>query len=232
MVHCKICGKELPPEFSETRDQPCSACGSTLRGFTLKAEPGQYLTIGQSVSLIHTRPGLQSTADADDQGRITLTAAGPAPQNEEGALEICERLVRVLNSVGGTWSPPAEWKQDIDGRSTNAAGKELLMQVVRASNNGRLWEAVNREGSATVNYESVAVALEMIEAIRKKSRKYPAAQKRKMTLSLDAARTPSHTFQRVLDVFRTQHLEECQQAGFSQVWAVGPRDELVVRLDA
>ena len=36
-----------------------------------------------------------------------------------------------------------------------------------------------------------------------------------MTLALDAARTPSHTFQRVLDLFRAQHLKECQQAGFA-----------------
>jgi hypothetical protein len=68
--------------------------------------------------------------------------------------------------------------------------------------------------------------------IRKKSVHYPPAQKKGLTLALDSARTPSHTFQRVLDVFRAEHLEECKQAGFEQVWAVGPRDELVVRLDA
>jgi hypothetical protein len=56
-------------------------------------------------------------------------------------------------------------------------------------------------------------------------------QKLKMSLVLDAARTPSHTFQQVLDAFRAQYREECEDAGFAQVWAVGPQDSLVERLD-
>ena len=55
--------------------------------------------------------------------------------------------------------------------------------------------------------------------------------KRKLSLVLDAARTPSHTFQQVLDAFRALHREESQKAGFAQVWAVGPQDSLVERLD-
>jgi hypothetical protein len=35
----------------------------------------------------------------------------------------------------------------------------------------------------------------------------------------------------VLIAFRAEHLAECQQVGFAQVWAVGPIDDLVVRLD-
>jgi hypothetical protein len=197
----------------------------------MKAETGNYLVFGQSVSLIHARPGVQSTAEADDQGKITLTATGPGPRNEDDALDVCARLVRAMNSAGGTWSAPAKGEQDIDGCSTNTADEKLNMQVVRASNNGKLWQEVNREGSATINYDASDVAREMIDAIRKKSGKYAAPQKMALTLVLDAARTPSHTFQRVLDVFRAEHLEECQRAGFAQVWAVGPRDELVVRLD-
>ena len=71
----------------------------------------------------------------------------------------------------------------------------------------------------------------MIDAILKKAGKYPTAQKRQLTLVLDAARTPSHTSQLVLDAFRARHLAECQQAGFAQVWAVGPQDSLATRLD-
>ena len=197
----------------------------------MRAEPGSYLVSGGSVSLIHTRPGLQSTAQADDQGKITLTAAGPGPRNEDDALEICARLVWTLNKTGGDWSVPVESKQDIDGYSTNSAGNKLQIQVVRASNNNRLWQVVNEAGSATIDYIASSAAREMIDAILKKSGRYPAEQKKELSLVLDAARTPSHTFRQVLDAFRAQHLEECQKAGFAQVWAVGPQDSLVERLD-
>jgi hypothetical protein len=206
-------------------------CQSTLREFYIKAEPGSYLSLGGSLSLIHKRPGLQSTAQADDQGKITLTITGPAPRNEDGAVEICARLVRTLNRTGGDWSIPTEGKQDIDRYSTDSAGNKLQMQVARAGNNNRLWQVVNDAGSATMDYSTSTAAREMIDAILKKSGKYPAEQKKHLSLVLDAARTPSHTFQQVGDAFRTQHLEECQKAGFAEVWIVGPQDSLVERLD-
>ncbi|MEX2141388.1 MAG: hypothetical protein WD894_19130 [Pirellulales bacterium] len=197
----------------------------------MTAEPGAYHIVGGSASLVHTRPGLQSISQADDQGKISLTATGPGPKNEDGALEICARLVRTLNKVGGDWSVPEKGTQDIDRYSTNLAGNQLQMQVVRASNNKKLWQELNKAGSAAIDYVGSTAAREMLEAILKKAKRYPAEQKREMTLVLDAAWTPSHTFQRVLDAFRAQHLEECQEAGFAQVWAVGPQDSLVERLD-
>jgi hypothetical protein len=231
MIQCGQCGVELAPEFGDMPRRPCPACQSTARAFLLKAESGDVLVVGGRASLVHTSPGLQSTAQADDQGKITLTATGPAPRNEEDGLQICGRLVRTLNKKGNDWSAPVEGKQDIDGYSTDPFGDELLMQVVRASNNTKLWQELNTVGSATIDYDPGSAAREMMDAIRKKSKKYPAEQKRRMVLVLDAARTPSHTFQQVLDVFRTKHREECQNAGFGQVWAVGPQDSLVERLD-
>ncbi len=173
MVECGDCGKELPPEFGEMPRKPCLECGSTSRDFTLMAEPAHFQIVGCPASLIHTRPGLQSTADADDEGRITLTATGPAPRNEDDALEVCERLVRALNSMGENWSIPAEGEQDIDGFATNANGNLLEMQVVRACNNGGLWQQVNDSGSATIEYVARTAAREMLAAILKKSGKYP-----------------------------------------------------------
>ncbi len=231
MVRCGDCGNELPPEFGEIKGQPCPECGSTLRGFHMNLEPGHYLTVGQSPSMIHTRPGTQSTAAADDQKKITLTASGPAPRNEEDALNMCARLVRFLNSSGLDWSVPVEGEQDIDGCSTNAAGERLNMQVVRASNNANLWRGLSESGCVTMSYTAQTVADELLEAILNKSSKYPPAQKKEMTLVLDAARTPSHTFNQVHNEFQTRHLEKCQKAGFLQVWAVGPQDCLVKRLD-
>src|SRR5690242_6311203 len=102
MIVCHNCGKELSAEFGEMPRKPCPDCKLTVRDFFLNAEPGDFLVVGGAASLIHTRPGLQSTAHADDQGKITLVATGPAPRNEEGALEMCGRLVRGLNATGGT----------------------------------------------------------------------------------------------------------------------------------
>jgi hypothetical protein len=231
MVQCGECGIELPPEFGVISGQPCPACQSTLRAFHMRAEPGGYRFFGGSLSMIHTRPGLQSAAQADDQGNITLMATGPGPRNEDDALEICARLVRTLNKTDGDWSVPVQSKQDIDGYSTNSASNKLQIQVVRASNDNGLWQAVNEAGSAKIVYTAPTAAREMIDVILKKSRKYPVKQKRQLSLVLDAARTPIHTLQPVIDAFRTQHLQECQEAGFAQVWVVGSQDILVERLD-
>jgi hypothetical protein len=231
MVQCGQCGIERSPEFGDMPCHPCPACQSTSRAFCLMAEPGEFLLVGGCASLVHTRPGLQSTAQADDQGKITLTATGPGPRNEDDAVEMCARLVRSLNESGGDWSAQEGGTQDIDAYSTNPNGDKLLMQVVRASNNSKLWQEVNTVGSATIYYGPSTVASEMMEAIRKKLGKYPTEQKRKMSLVLDASRTPSHTFQQVLDAFRAQHREECQNAGFAQVWVVGPEDSVVEQLD-
>jgi len=231
MIRCGQCGKELPPEFGDKPHQQFPECQSMSRAFQMTAEPGSLPLAGGDTSLAQTRPGLQSTARADDQGKITLQATGPGPRNEDDALEICARLVRALNKMGEGWSIPVECNQDIDGSSTSPTKGELQMQVVRASHNRNLWRELNTAGSATIEYDPKTAALEMIEAIRKKSKKYPPEQKREMSLVLDTARTPSHTFRQVLDAFRAQHRKDCQEAGFAQVWAVGPQDSLVERLD-
>src|SRR5258708_6044641 len=121
---CKKRGGEQPPGIGGGKSRARPEPRPTVRGVSLGGEAGRFDLQGGVARMTHTRPGLQSTAEADDQGKITLTATGPAPKNEEGALEICARLVRALNATGGTWSAPVDWKQDIDGRSTNAAGNE------------------------------------------------------------------------------------------------------------
>ena len=233
MDRCGQCGKEFPPDYCEVPRKPCPECGSTVRSFNRECQDGGC--VSDSVSWKQMRPGVQSTAQLSDHGDITLTATGPSPKNEEDTLEICARLVRALNAAGGVWAPPKPPRkgeeQGIDAYSTNAAGEPLQMQVTRSSNNEKMWQEVNNAGSTTVAYDATSAARELIGAVRKKATKYSAAQKRKMTLVLDAGRTPSHTFQNVFSAFRLEHLQECQKAGFAQVWAVGGNDSLVVMLD-
>jgi hypothetical protein len=124
---------------------------------------------------------------------------------------------------------PRKRVQDIDWYAKNAAGDELDMQVVRASDNEQLWREMNR-GSIEMGFNSKSAARELIAVIQKKSAKYSSAQKEYLTLVIDAGRTPSHTFQNVFNAFRIHHLEECKHAGFKEVWAVGPHEGLVEKL--
>ena len=186
---------------------------------------------GGAVSLIHTRPGLDSTAQADDQGRVKLTVTGSSPKNEDDALDICARFVRVLNLKGGNWTAPKQGEQDVDGYSTTSADEVLKMQVVRACHNPELWKDLTQSGTASTESIASEVAKDMFAAIRKKSLKYPSTQKKELTLLLDAARTPIYTFRQVLDEFKANHLLACQKAAFQQVWVIGPQDSLVERID-
>jgi hypothetical protein len=231
MVRCNKCGKVLTAEYEAWPRVPCPECGATVRDFDEDAGFGGVVAGGRA-SAVHGRPGLKSKAEADDDGRITLKATGPSPRNEEDALQTCARLVKFLNGVGADWSDPRRGDQDIDCCSTNSAGAKLEMQVVRASTSEQFWQELNKAGSAHVDHVAGTLADELIGAIRKKASKYSPAQKKGIVLVLDATRTPSHTFQQVFDAFRAQHLEECQKAGFAQVWVVGSQDSLVERLDA
>ncbi len=231
MIQCEECGKELSSEFGEMPRLPCPDCNSIGRKFSMFAGGGRFTIRGGHVSLIHTRPGLNSTAQADDQGRVKLTVTGSSPKNEDDALNICARLVRVLNGQAGHWTAPNPGEQDVDGYSTNSDGHKFNMQVIRASHSPALWEELTKYGSACSESIASDVAKDMIAAVLKKSVKYPSAQKKELTLILDAARTPIYTFQRVIDEFKNNHLLECQNAGFQQVWVVGPQDSIVERID-
>jgi hypothetical protein len=201
------------------------------RHYEIQAGSGEIVCVEGRASMVHGRPGKNSMAELDDAGRITLRVTGSSPKNEEDGLEICARLVRVLNSEEGSWSVPVPGEQDIDGYSTNKTGDKLEMQVVRSSNNGRMWQELNYKGSVQIDMDVYRAADELIAAIRKKSQKYSSAQKTGITLVLDSGRTPGHTYQNVIDAFRKRHLADCQAAGFNAVWAVGSHEALVVRLD-
>jgi len=144
------------------------------------------------------------------------------------------RLVRILNAQGGDWSDPIKGADDVDGYSTHRqdAAQMLQMQVVRASNDEHMWARLSRDGVVKLEFDADRAADELMAAVVKKSKRYPAAQKSSLILLLDAGRTPGHTFHRVFNSFSSLHLEACRACGFGQVWAVGALDQLVFRLDA
>lgn len=230
MDQCANCHAEVAPHTDTFPRGPCPRCGATPGNIRRECADGPHTS--DAISWEQSRPGTQSTAKLYGEGQITLTAFGPSPKNEEDGLEMCARLVRKLNREGAHWSDPVEGEQDIDGWSHDSTGKKLKMQVVRASNNERMWSQIGRDGMAVINTDLASVANEIMASIRKKGAKYGEAEKRVLTLILDAGRTPSHTFQNVLDVFGKTFGEECKATGFAAIWSVGSRDDLVVRLDA
>lgn len=190
------------------------------------------------VSWEMTRGPIGRRGVLDDQGNIEVDISGAAPVNEDGVREVCERLVRRLNADGASWGPVVEGDDvpgtsDVDAiaRCLEDTSLILRMQVVRASNNGARWRALREQGRIAEQTDVVAVADELIEPIARKAAKYPADQKRVLTLVVDASQLASHTFDPVLLRCRDHHGQVLQAAGFAAVWVVGPADPVVFRLD-
>src|SRR5258708_4491247 len=112
MDRCAECGTEIQPEAAGMPRLPCPNCGKFGRNFSryTSDNPGT----AESVSWGQTRPGFQSVGQLTDKGRITLTATGPSPKNEDDAFDICSRFVRMRNANGDTWGEPKNGEQDVD----------------------------------------------------------------------------------------------------------------------
>lgn len=164
---------------------------------------------------------------------IDLSLNGTPPQNEEDALDIAARLVRSLNREGDSWSEVEQGTADIDALAKDAGppARTLEMQVVRASTNKDIWKTMAQTGSAQKRMAVAECAHDLLQSITKKANKYPLAQRKRLTLILDAGRTPSHTFTTVHQHFRNQSGTLCADFSFSSVWVVGHTDALVARLD-
>lgn len=200
------------------------------------ADVGESVSIGELVDWSHGRLGNKnSTAQLDNLGTIRAKLAGTSPRQEEDSLETCARLVRVLNAMGSSWSEPIEGdaaNADADGLSVDVQDrkKTLRIQVVRASSNETMWRTLSQRHEVEVEADAEELADELLVVIKKKQAHYPARED--LTLAIDANRLPAHTYDVVIDSFHRRHRELCAQCGFRDVWLVGPRDELVVRLDA
>jgi hypothetical protein len=82
--------------------------------------------------------GQKTTTDVAG-GKVTSTIEGPAPRNEEGALETANLVVAKLRALGADWTNAREIdEQDnaADCRADSSADRDvhLDIQVVRAPN--------------------------------------------------------------------------------------------------
>jgi hypothetical protein len=145
-------------------------------------------------------------------------------------------LVHTLNAQGAQWNDPisAVDMSEVDACSTDRLDptRTLPMQVVRASNDQRMWMNLQRNGSEGVDTDVDTLASELMSVVAQTANRYPPALKASLTLVLDTSRTVGHSFSQVPEAFRRLHMLQCQGAGFQAVWLVGHRDELAVRLDA
>lgn len=231
MNQCASCGREVSEEFYTVPRRPCPYCGATGRSFSRSVH--ETLSVSDSISWSQTRPAPNGNATLNDSGEIGLKLSGRPPRNEEDSIAVSARLVRSLNCNGENWSEPVPSAADIDSISTDNTNpdKRLFMQVVRANTDEAFWQSLGRSGTAEKKHDVEAAANDLITAVRKKAQKYPAIQRKKLTLVLDASHTPNHTFRQVHDVFSQVHRGECRKFGFSSVWVVGASDALVTRLD-
>lgn len=239
MTRCGKCDKELASEPPGVERAACPFCGCTRRAFS-RSVSEDVGDVTETLSWVQGRGGAGSHADLDDKNDIRMTVVGPSPRNEEGALEACSRLVRKLNRDGADWTEPvaASTQDEVDATSHDRRdpARKMAMQVVRVTpkdslSNTPMWQRVSRDGAADVGLTAADAARDLMDAIEKKSKKYPAAQKAELTLVIDVSSTVSHTFRPVFDAFAAQHLDACRSAGFAAVWAIGSTDELVARLD-
>jgi hypothetical protein len=189
--------------------------------------------VGFSESL---RDGRAASGDRQPSGSLDYTFTGPTPKGEDGSLETCRTLVRVLNAKHPIWREPQELvppPNDIDCRVTRLDGQSptLDIQVVRAFSDPAFWQNVHRTGRGdgmSVSTHELAHALR--KAIELKADKIPPRTKSNLVLALSALDSPVVAFDSVVEEFRNQFAIWAAAQGFLQIWLVGPNGMLTHQL--
>lgn len=172
-----------------------------------------------------------------DDGSVDYLIQGRSRKNEEGNLEVCKILLDRLNQEGGCWrdlrnvaEEGAREERGVDCEARDDT-EVLAIQVTRAEREGNVWKrlAQTSETSAKLSAEEAADSLR--NAIDKKARKTPLAQRAEIILALDATETVSHTFEPVLRSFAERHGSWARSLNFRGMWIIGPNVSLTSRLD-
>ena len=207
--------------------------GGPRRSCYLRCEGTKYSLTGVDVALTHGRPGPPgSHGSIDDGGSISIDLCRGPPHGREGELEAGTRLINKLNAEGAAWSgiQAHDEHDSIDVSARDLGGAELRMQVTRVSNSKR-WEELGTRGIVGETLSSDVVAQELFETISKKAQRYGPVERAKLTLVVDVAELPSHTFEQVVGQLRSQLHSASECRGFEAIWIVGHRPDLVFRVD-
>lgn len=189
--------------------------------------------VGFSESL---REGRAASGDLQPSGSLDYAFTGPTSKGEDGSLETCRTLVRVLNAKEPVWQQPEELvppPNDIDCHVVRVDGKEpaLDIQVVRAFSAPAFWQHVHRTGRGDATSVSTHELAQVLRnAIELKANKIPPQAKSSLVLALSARDSPVVAFDAVVEEFRNQFATWAAAQGFLQIWLVGPNDLLTHQL--
>ena len=182
-----------------------------------------------------TRGDVASSADLRGN-TVTYQMTGKSPQGEDDTMATAQRFVDWLNKQGANWGAPEEYhgpfidavsKEQIDN-----SGAVLYIQVVRAIVNDKVWSKFSKDGIFSGRAPISAIAKDLSGAIKKKTDRIPSDKKQKITLLIDANRSPGHAFPVVIKEFKEEYGAIIERFGFKSVYVAAYSADLVYRLDS
>lgn len=176
------------------------------------------------------RPELTRYASIDPNGLIRLNLRGLAPRNEQDSDLVCTTLAAVISAEGSQVQSKGRGEQDED-YVLEIDHLRIGVQVVRALTDPQFWEALAHTGEVGEIHLSISeAALVLKKAIEHKT-SIPHGQRSRLILALDAYRLPALSLVPVASQFIEEHGAWAQSLGFFAVYAVGPLENFVARLD-
>lgn len=239
VVKCGDCGVASPDGVI---DPPCTHCGSKHR-VILKDHLGGGISPAGGVDLLRTdkanrilgyadsgRHGSTRHGNFEADDTISLLLEGKPPRNEEDTARVSDTLAAAMSRDGEHFTAVVTTEQDVDAE-LRGASRVLPVQMVKALSEMQFWRrlAVALRISRRL---SLPEAVEMLaKAVEHKASTLPVAQRQRLVLALDADRLPALALEPVVAEFRASHGASLKNAGFLQVWLVGPDARLTWRLD-
>jgi len=170
------------------------------------------------------RQNMKSAADEVETG-VQSHLSGRPPQGEHDTLLAASILVAALNRRGGTWGSITGCAEPADCQATDADGKVLLVQIVRADSGG-VWRELAHGRLVETSSQVDDLVADLRTAIQKKTERYPLAVRNGLVLGLDANRLPAFILSGVKEAAKAQLQALCENAGFCAIWVIGPTSDL------
>jgi hypothetical protein len=165
--------------------------------------------------------------------RIAFGATVSTPRkNEEGVLDVCQRLIDHLNTTAAKWSNPtipSSPEEGIDAVSNSSNGW-LKLQVTRALADREFWSTLAEHKAVTAYTTREEAAENLWRSIARKATSIPPASRSEITLVLDASETFAHHSRDVVGLFRSRYGEQAKALGFSAIWLVGAHRMFVLQI--
>jgi len=178
--------------------------------------------------------GFKSTTSTAPSGELSHELRGQPVRGESDVLQVCRSLQEALPRTGveivGGFHIPQGRETGIDAEGETTTGSVVRVQVVGVIAQETM-AALGRDGQVSSRKNANELALDICNAIEKKSAAYPSTQREEVTLALDVIRSPGHV---VPEVIMAVTSDPCVQilrsSGFDSIWLVGPTGSLTYQL--